>query len=151
MATIQHDMTAHFDRMHPSTSAITASKYGVDKNIILCINRTIVRLKRNVETALGVSDEHYTQLPDEPTIGGMVQGKADVPQWSTQQSDAMLKAHDSLVSGIHIHSPNMEREIQHSSIAFADDTDGQESCPTEEDDAMLKVIQQKHGIISEAI
>lgn len=142
MATIQHDMTAHFDRMHPSTSAITASKYGVDKNIILCINRTIVRLKRNVETALGVSDEHYTQLPDEPTIGGMVQGKADVPQWSTQQSDAMLKAHESLVSGIHIHSPNMEREIQHSSIAFADDTDGQESCPTEEDDAMLKVIQQ---------
>lgn len=142
LATIQHDMTAHFDRMYTATTSVTGRKYGVEENIILCINKTIAQLRRNVETALGVSDEQYLQLPGEPLLGGMVQGKADVPQWSTQQSDAMLKAHDSLVSGLQIHSPNMDRMIRHSSVAFADDTDGQESCPTEEDDAMRRVVQQ---------
>ena len=125
LATIQHDMTAHFDRMDPAMTSVYGSKYGVDENIMNCINGTIAQLKRNVETALGVSDDAYSQLPGEPRLGGMVQGKADVPQWSTQQSDAMLKAHNALTGGVHISSPNMQREIRHSSVAFADDTDGQ--------------------------
>jgi hypothetical protein len=141
LATIQHDMTAHFDRMYPEMTSLPGLKYGVDSNIILCINKTIELLKRNVETALGISDSFYSQHEEEPRLGGMVQGKADVPQWSTQQSDAMLKAHNSLVAGVQIHSPNMQREIKHSSVAFADDTDGQESRPTEDDDAISRVIQ----------
>ncbi len=140
LATIQHDMTAHFDRMDPAMTSIYGSKYGVDENIMNCINGTIAQLKRNVETALGVSEDAYSQLPGEPRLGGMVQGKADVPQWSTQQSDAMLKAHNALNNGVHINSPNMQREIRHSSVAFADDTDGQESRPTEDDNAISTVI-----------
>jgi hypothetical protein len=142
VATIQHDMTAHFDRMDPSLTSVLGSKYGVDANIMNCINGRIAQLKRNVETALGISDGIYCQLHDEPHLGGMVQGKADVPQWSTQQSDAMLKAHKALTHGVQLYSPNMQREIQHSSVAFADDTDGQESIPTEEEDAILKVTRQ---------
>ena len=88
---VQHDMTAHFDRMYPAMTSIYASRYKVDRNILLSIGKTIRCLKRNVETALGVSKTHYKQLPGAPAIGGMVQGKADVPQLSTQQSDAMLK------------------------------------------------------------
>lgn len=75
-------------------------------------------------------------------LGGMVQGKADVPQWSTQQSDAMLKAHKHLTHGVHIHSPDMQREIAHSSIAFADDTDGQETSDTTDPDAIDNVVRQ---------
>lgn len=141
VATVQHDMTAHFDRMYPAMTSLYATKYNVDPNILLSINKTVEMLQRNVETALGVSDTTYSQGPNEPELGGMVQGKADVPQWSTQQTDAMLKAHKEMTNGLYIASPNMQREIRHSSVAFADDTDGQESRPTEEEDAISTVIQ----------
>ena len=140
VATMQHDMTAHFDRMYPHMTAILGTKYGVDDNILKCINKTIGRLRRNVETALGVSDDVYNQNSNEPFIGGLVQGKADVPQWSTQQTDAMLKAHKAMTTGLCIHSPNMSRVIQHSNISFADDTDGQESQLTTEIDAISTVV-----------
>ena len=52
---VQHDMTAHFDRMYPSMTSLYASRYKVDKNILLSIGKTIRHLERNVETALGVS------------------------------------------------------------------------------------------------
>jgi hypothetical protein len=51
----------------------------------------------------------------------------DVPQLLTQQSDIMLKAHKSLSYGMDIISPGMHRSIQHHSIAFTDDTNGQVS------------------------
>lgn len=141
VATVQHDMTAHFDRMYPAMTSLYAAKYNVDQNILLSINKTVELLQRNVETALGVSDTTYSQGPNEPELGGMVQGKADVPQWSTQQTDAMLKAHKEMTNGLYITSPSMKREIKHSSVAFADDTDGQESRPTEEEDAISTVIR----------
>ncbi len=123
VCTVQHDMTAHFDRMYPSMTSLYASRYKVDKNILLSIGKTIRQLERNVETALGVSDASYSQLQGAPEIGGMVQGKADVPQLSTQQSDALLKAHESLTTGLHLPNPTGTRAITHHSVSFADDTD----------------------------
>ena len=36
VGTVQHDMTAHFDRMYPATmTSIFASKYGVDSNVMM--------------------------------------------------------------------------------------------------------------------
>ena len=137
---IQHDLTAHFDRMYPAMTNIYASRYNVDRNILLSISSTISLLKRNVETAMGVSGGHYHQETDQPPIGGMVQGKADVPQLSTQQSDAMLKAHMALTTGLRIHSPSMTRDIYHHSIAFADDTDGHVSVTSDQLDAVSDAI-----------
>ncbi len=106
-------------------SSIYATKYAVDKNIMLSIGSTIAQLRRNVETNLGVSPHTYGQEPGEPHLGGMVQGKADVPQFSTQQSDVLLKAHKSWAHGVRICSPSLQREISHHSVGFADDMDGQ--------------------------
>lgn len=141
VGTIQHDMTVHFDRMYPSMTSITASKYGVDQNIMLCINRTISSLRRRVETGLGLSETTYSNQNGVTMIGGMVQGKADVPQWSTQQSDAMLRAHTAMTNGLCIPSPCVTRSIQHHSTAFADDTDGQESCPLSAPHPIHTVVQ----------
>ena len=139
---IQHDLTAHFDRMYPEMTNIYASRYGVDKKILLSISSTISSLRRNVETAMGVSSEAYYQEADEARIGGMVQGKADVPQLSTQQSDAMLKAHKALTSGLCIHSPSMRRAIRHHSIAFADDTDGHVSVASDDPHAAMDAVEK---------
>ena len=83
---LQHDMTAHFDRMYPEVTAITATKYGVSEQVMQSIGCTIALLRRNVETSLGLSTNMYSQEPEAPRIGGMVQGKVDVPQLATQQA-----------------------------------------------------------------
>ena len=89
---------------------------------------------------MGVSDGYYYQEADQPQIGGMVQGKANVPQLLTQQSDAMLKAHMALTAGLCIHSPSMAREISHHSITFADNTDGHVSVQLDHPDAVSVTI-----------
>ena len=142
MGSLQHDMTAHFDRMHPEMTAILATKYSVDEKLLTSVVKTIASLKRNVETALGVSDAFYGQMTSDHRIGGMVQGKADVPQLATQQSDAMLTAHKALTYGLTIVSPNTQRSISHHSVAFADDTEGQVSCDTDETTSIPRLVRQ---------
>ena len=139
---IQHDMAAHFDRMRPSMTNIIAMRYKVSEGILQTISGTIARLKRNVETALGLSQDTYSQEENEPEIGGMVQGKADVPQLSTQQSDVLLKAHSSLTQGLSLPNPNGSRTILHHSISFADDTDQHTNVATSRVDAIPAVVAQ---------
>jgi hypothetical protein len=140
MGSIQHDMTAHFDRMYPAMTSIYATRYGVDPNIMLCINKTIESLRRRVETSLGLSSSSYDNAPDKSPLGGMVQGKADVPQWSTQQSDAMLLAHSQMTEGLTIDSPNLHRSISRHNVSFADDTDGQVSRPPDHPHPIPEVV-----------
>ncbi len=83
-------MTAHFNRMYPEITAMSATKYAVSKPIMMSIGATIAVLKRNIETFMGLLEGSYQQVEGERRIGGMVQGKADVPQLSTQQCDIML-------------------------------------------------------------
>ena len=142
IGSLQHDMTAHFDRMYPEMTSIYASKYAIDDGIMKSIGLTIERLRRNVETALGVSEKSYGQEAGAHRIGGMVQGKADVPQLSTQQSDVMLRAHKSLTYGVQIDSPGMHRSIQHHSVAFADDTDGQVSSDTVDNISIPRLVRR---------
>jgi hypothetical protein len=146
VGSIQHDMAAHFDRMYPAMTSLYASKYGIDDNVMLCINRTIEKLQRRVETSLGVSKASYGNTPGTVLLGGMVQGKADVPQWSTQQSDAMLSAFSNLAQGLHISSPSLGCAITHRNISFADDTDAQNSQPPGATDPIPAVVRDlQHG------
>ena len=113
---------------------------------MLCINRTIAQLQRRVKTSLGVSEASYGNTPGTVPLGGMVQGKADVPQWSTQQSDAMLSAFSTLAPRLHISSPSLCRAITHRNISFADDTDAQTSQPPGASDPIPAVVcDLQHG------
>ena len=137
---VQHDMAAHFDRMYPAMTSIYAQKYNVDQGIMQSIGRTIDTLRRNVETALGLSSETYQQEEDAPHLGGMVQGKADVPQWSTQQSDVLLRAHQRLTTGLFLRNPTGSKTIKHHSVSFADDTDQHTNEDTASPDCIDKVV-----------
>ena len=68
ICTVQHDMSAHFDRMYPVMTSIYASCYKVDKNTMLLIGKTIRHLQQNVETSLGISDKSYRQLGMHPKL-----------------------------------------------------------------------------------
>ena len=139
---IQHDMAAHFDRMSPSMTNIYAQRYNVAESILQTISGTISKLTRNVKTAMGLSKNTYSQEVDAPEIGGMVQGKADVPQLSTQQSEVLLKAHKSLTQGLLLPNPGGTRHISHHSISFADDTDQHTNVASHRKDAVKAVVGQ---------
>lgn len=143
---IQHDLAAHFDRMSTSMTNVYAQRYKVYEGILQSVSGTVARLERNVETALGLSNETYAQEDDGPEIGGMVQGKADVPQLSTQQSEVLLKAHKSITQGLSLPNPNGTRHIAHHSISFADDTDQHTNVESRRADAVKAVVAQlQHG------
>ncbi|KAL7528483.1 hypothetical protein ACHAXR_002471 [Thalassiosira sp. AJA248-18] len=122
---VNHDMKACFHRMNPSQSNIYAQKLNVDKKLLEARAICIERLKRRVKTGLGVSDTTYQQEEGEPTIGGEVQGKGDVPALFLQQSSALLKAkaHASIAPGLTMESCTGKRSIKRHSVAYVDDTD----------------------------
>ena len=142
ICTVQHDMSAHFDQMYPAMTLIYATHYKVDKNILLSIGKTIHHLKRNVETALGISSKYYEQTPAAPEIGGMVQGKANVPQLSTQQSDALLKAHKQLTEGLYMPNPSGSRAISRHSVSFADNTNNHASAKSDSNTPIQEVVDK---------
>ena len=59
IGTVQHDMTAHFDRMYPAMTSIYAAKYGVDQNIMLYINKTIERLQTLFSCCVRTQHENW--------------------------------------------------------------------------------------------
>ena len=83
-AFMQHDCSAHFDRIYPENTSVFATKYGVDKNILTSVAKTVESMERHVETGLGISERYYGNGAGKPRLNGMVQGKADVPQLATQ-------------------------------------------------------------------
>ncbi|NCG03649.1 MAG: hypothetical protein GWP22_09365, partial [Actinomycetales bacterium] len=141
MTSVQYDAVAHFDRIHPANSAVYAQKTRVESTVLKCIQMTMERLESHPQTVLGISDMYYSQLPGEPFIGGEVQGKADVPQKSSQQADVIIKVHKKLASGLHFDSPNMQRSIDHHNTKYVDDNDGHVSASPDSEDPVGEVLE----------
>ena len=123
IASMQIDLTAHYDRILKEHAGIHAMKNNVTEEVVISINMTIDQLKRRVETVHGISKDYYQQNSGEPQMGGMVQGKADVPTLSNQQCDIQMKVHKSIAPGLTIHSPDPSRKIEHHLPTFVDDSD----------------------------
>ena len=45
---IQHDCSAHFDRMYPANANVTATKKAVAREICLCTAKTIEKMERRI-------------------------------------------------------------------------------------------------------
>lgn len=139
---IQHDCSAHFDRIYPEHTSVFASKYGVDERFLTCIAKTVDAMERHVETGLGISKQSYGNRPGAPRLNGMVQGKVDVPQLATHQSDVCMKAHKMLAPGLTIQGANPARRIEHHNVATVDDTDGHASGDPLADDVQQDIAQK---------
>ena len=81
IAEINHDQKAQFDRIMDEVSSIMAMKQNVDENLIRARCMIVDEMERHLHTGLGISDSFYKQLPNEPKIGGEIQGKGDVHQF----------------------------------------------------------------------
>ncbi|EED89738.1 predicted protein [Thalassiosira pseudonana CCMP1335] len=124
IGSIYYDNASCFDRMHPEISNIIARKHNVDTNILKARSIIIHRMRRRVRTSMGTSEEHYGNEDGEDALGGEIQGKGDVPSLWGLQSNTLLKAHQSLCTGLHITNPDRTREMKRNNTAFVDDTDG---------------------------
>ena len=126
---IQHDMMAHFDWMYPEMAIGGRHPHSALNQQNYCWFEAECR---DCNGRL-----HGVLANGAPQLGGMVQGKADVPQLST---NTMLKARKTIARGLCIHSPLTAHSISHHSIAFTDDTDGHVSTPTDLPSAITDAI-----------
>jgi hypothetical protein len=53
VGSLQHDMTANFDRMYPEMTLIYATKYAVSDGVMRLVSRTIGKLRQNFHGYLG--------------------------------------------------------------------------------------------------
>ena len=70
-----NDATACFDRMVPGILPLIAWKFGMAETVMQCRNETIRKLKRNIRTGCGDSEEYYDEHDGDDPMNGEVQGK----------------------------------------------------------------------------
>ena len=140
VGSVYYDCAACFDRMDPSMSNYEARRRNVDQNILDARSQVIKGMKRRVRTGLGVSDDYYSEEPGDKTVGGEVQGKADVPTLWTATSSTMLKTHAALAPGLQLNSCTKQRSMKRHNICYVDDNDGQTSAQPESEDPMAEVL-----------
>lgn len=129
LAGTYYDLCANYDRIFKSISNLIAQRSGMDKNILRARALVIENMRRRVKTALGTSVESYGQEPNEPEVGGEVQGKGDVPSLWCIQSDTLLRAHERGAYGMNLQNPSGTRRIKRCNTQFVDDDDGWASAP----------------------
>ena len=131
LAGTYYDLCANYDRIFRSISNLIAQRSGMDKNILRARALVIENMRRRVKTALGTSHESYGQEPNEPEVGGEVQGKDDVPSLWCVQSDTLLRAHKKGAHGMELQNPTGSRKIKRCNTQFVDDDDGWASAPSD--------------------
>ncbi|KAL3796822.1 hypothetical protein ACHAWO_002060 [Cyclotella atomus] len=123
LAGTYYDLVANYDRIFKSISNLFAQRCGMDKNILRARALVIENMRRRVKTALGTSTESYGQEPNEPKVGGEVQGKGDVPSLWCVQSNTLLRAHKKGAHGMMLQNPDGSRQIKRCNTQFVDDDD----------------------------
>jgi hypothetical protein len=142
LAGTYYDLCANYDRIFPAIPNLIAQRSRIDKNILRARALVIENMRRRVKTALGTSTESYGQEPNEPEIGGEVQGKGDVPSLWSVQSDTLLRAHEKRAFGMHLRNPNGTRSIKRCNTQFVDDDDGWASAPFESEFPMHETVRR---------
>ena len=124
-----YDLVANYDRIFPSISNFIARRSSVNQTVLKARALVIERMRRRVKTGLGTSERSYGQDPDDPEVGGEVQGKGDVPSLWCVQSDTLLRTHSKGAYGMCLNNPVKTRQIKRCNTQFVDDNDGWASAP----------------------
>ncbi|KAL3777849.1 hypothetical protein ACHAWO_012168 [Cyclotella atomus] len=142
LAGTYYDLCANYDRIFKSISNLIAQRSGMDKNILRARALVIENMRRRVKTALGTSVESYGQEPNEPEVGGEVQGKGDVPSLWCVQSDTLLRAHEKGAYGMYLQNPDGSRNIKRCNTQFVDDDDGWASAPFDSEHPLSETVRR---------
>ena len=142
LAGAYYDLVANYDRILSSISNFIARRHNVARNVLRARALIMQKMKRRVKTAMGTSEGTYEQLPDEPLIGGGVQGKGDVPADWCVQSDTLLRAHEAGAYGMCLSNPTGTRQIKRCNTQFVDDDDGWASAPFDDEFPTTETVRR---------
>ena len=82
--------------MGPGILSLIARKFGMAETVMRCRNETISKLKRNIRTGCGDSEEYYDEQDGDDPMNGDVQRKGDMSSLWCHMSHTILKAHSAL-------------------------------------------------------
>ena len=118
-----NDAMACFDRMVPGISSLIAWKFGMTETVMWCRNETIKKLKRNIRTGCGDSEEYYDDHGGDDPMNGEVQGKEDVASLWCLMSHTILTAHSALHTPIEMMGATKGCKVEKNNDEFVDNTD----------------------------
>jgi hypothetical protein len=118
---MDNDATANFDRIVCNIAAIACRRLGMPKQAEQCHNDTLFRLRYNVKTGHGTSQDTYGSTTDNP-MQGQGQGSGNAPSCWGAVSTPMWTALDA-ISPTSFTSKSADRTISNKShgVAFVDD------------------------------
>jgi len=99
-------------------------------------------MKRSDRTGLGVSNETYSEGPEDYQIAGEIQEKADNPALFTASSSGILKTHAALAPGLELHGCFRERMMKRHNVSYVDDNDGNVSADYNSERPMDELIEK---------
>ena len=139
---IYYDCIACYDRMQPSLSNIELAKRNFSDGILRARAAALKGMKRHVRTGLGVSNETYSEGPEDYQIAGEIQGKADNPALFTASSSGILKTHAALAPGLELHGCFRERIMKRHNVSYVDDNDGNVSADYNSERPLDELIEK---------
>jgi hypothetical protein len=122
LAMMENDATACFDRMIPSLVNIALRTNGVPEAITRLLGTTLVNMRYQVKTKLGMSTGHYSHSQAAPTHG-TGQGSAGPMAFWLLISTTLFGIMEKIAHGLQFTDPQRLSAMQRTMEGFVDDTD----------------------------
>ena len=117
---LRNDATACFDRMIPNLISLCSRTYEVPDNVCKLQAKTLQTMKYKVQTALGISAEHYQHSENEPIYGSGQGAGHSTTNWLFH-STPMMKTIEKHCKGCTISTPNKDTTYTKHILGFIDD------------------------------
>jgi Reverse transcriptase (RNA-dependent DNA polymerase) len=116
-----NDAKAAFDRMVPSVGGIALRRLGAHKLAVDTLLKTLLQMKYQIRTALGLSEEAYSNV--EEWVLGTLQGSGASPCLWLAIMCILLGALDQNSQGLTFRNPRGTSELRRTADAYVDDTE----------------------------
>jgi hypothetical protein len=122
--TFHNDATLCYNRIIIALANLVARCFGIPKEITKLHGATLEQIRYYVSTAMGISDESYQHLEDDP-IYGTGQGSCASPSIWLQICSVLFDCHNQQSYGANYSTTHDKITFKTGMTGFADDTKGQ--------------------------
>ncbi len=135
-----NDARAAFDRMVPAVGAIALRRLGASQNAVETLLRILEKMRYQIKTAFGVSDDEFSNLHD--WVLGTLQGSGASPCLWLAVPCLLLGAISKSSSGIAFRNPRRTCTFQRVGEAYVNDTDLWRAIKEASIEALAQEMQQ---------
>ena len=121
MATMDNDAKACYDRIIMSLATIVSGYYGLPRNIRKLQAKAIRAMQFHIKTALGVSEDYYTDTPTTP-LHGSGQGSGSASTLWLFISSIIMTIYQDLATGMKMTNAEITEKLHEWIDGYVDDT-----------------------------